>query len=146
MILLIVYTSESSCGRGKDCTHNEGHTGDYSGQDPLNDYNKQGSGSNDREVEQHVSYAINCPKPKPISNFSMGSTDFLPPTIAKTWTTQNSTKVLPLSGDPILTTTNDITLKLRTFSIFIIEFLITIYFLQNCFKFFGKILEIVFFL
>ena len=109
MILSIVYTSESS----EDHAHNEEYTSRYSDQDYLNDDNKQRSGSNDREVELHIPYALpdslTHTKPKPISHFSMGSTHSLCPMIANILTNQDNTKVLPTSDDPILSTTSHMT-------------------------------------
>ena len=97
----------------EDHAHNEGYSGGYSDQDQLNDDDKLGSGSDDREVELHVPYALSDSltrlKPKTVSQFSMGSTHSLPPTIAKISTTQDITEVLPSSGDPILPVTSHMT-------------------------------------
>ena len=97
----------------EDHAHNEGYTGGYSDQDHLNDDYKQGSGSDDREVELHVPYVLSDSltrtKPKSFSHFSMGSTHSLPPMIPNISTTQDSSEVLPLSGDPVLPTTSHMT-------------------------------------
>ena len=42
----------------EDSAHNEGYTSGYSDQNHLNDDSKQGSGSNDRELELHIPYAL----------------------------------------------------------------------------------------
>ena len=67
----------------------------------MNDNDKLGNGSDDREVELHVSFdSLTHTIPKPFSCFSMGSTNSLPPMIANISTTQDNNEVLLSSGDP----------------------------------------------
>ena len=64
----------------------------------MNDDDKQGSGTDDSELELHVPYALSdlIVQTKPNHHFSIGSTHTLPPMITKISTTQENTEVLTL--------------------------------------------------